>query len=204
MRFLKQFPAYIEFRSIKKNHTGDDSSESENDIQTPLELIDGNYLKINKELAQDLLGQVKQNSPRFFERLVVELMLSMGYGGSRDDAGQAIGQSHDGGIDGIIKEDKLGLDVIYLQAKRWENVVGSKEIRNFVGSLVGRKANKGVFITTSEFTKDAVEYVRTIGHKVVLIDGEMLAQLMIENNIGVSKISNYEVKKIDSDYFAEE
>jgi len=204
LRFLKQFPAYIEFRSIKKNHTGDDSSESENDIQTPLELIDGNYLKINKELAQDLLGQVKQNSPRFFERLVVELMLSMGYGGSRDDAGQAIGQSHDGGIDGIIKEDKLGLDVIYLQAKRWENVVGSKEIRNFVGSLVGRKANKGVFITTSEFTKDAVEYVRTIGHKVVLIDGEMLAQLMIENNIGVSKISNYEVKKIDSDYFAEE
>jgi restriction system protein len=202
-KFLRQFPSFVEFQSLKKDK--DDSAEPENDVtRTPQELIEENYLKIKKDLAQDLLGLVKQNSPRFFERLVVELLLSMGYGGSRNDAGQAIGQSHDGGIDGIIKEDKLGLDVVYLQAKRWENVVGSKEIRNFVGSLVGQKANKGVFITTSEFTKDAMEYVKTIVHKVVLIDGEMLSQLMIENNIGVSKIVSYEVKKIDSDYFAEE
>ena len=150
------------------------------------------------------MGFVKQSSPRFFEKLVVELLLAMGYGGSRKDAGQAIGQSGDGGIDGIIKEDKLGLDVIYLQAKRWEGVVGSKEIRNFVGSLVGQKANKGVFITTSGFTKDALEYVKTITHKVILIDGEMLTQLMIENGIGVSKVISYDVKKIDSDYFVEE
>ncbi|MBI4350781.1 MAG: restriction endonuclease [Elusimicrobia bacterium] len=204
-RYLRQFPSFVEFQTIERDRTEGDLAESENDrARTPQELIDENHFKIKKDLAQDLLSLVKQNSPRFFERLVVELLLSMGYGGSRDDAGQAIGQSHDGGIDGIIKEDKLGLDVVYLQAKRWENVVGSKEIRNFVGSLVGQKASKGVFITTSEFTKDAVEYVKTIVHKVVLIDGEMLAQLMIDNNIGVSKIITYGVKKIDSDYFDEE
>lgn len=204
-KFLRQFPSFVEFQSIKKDKTENDSVEAENETaRTPQELIEANFLKIKKDLAQDLLALVKQNSPRFFERLVVELLLSMGYGGSRSDAGQAIGQSHDGGIDGIIKEDKLGLDVVYLQAKRWENVVGSKEIRNFVGSLVGQKANKGVFITTSEFTKDALDYVKTIVHKVVLIDGEMLSQLMIENNVGVSKIVSYEVKKIDSDYFTEE
>lgn len=204
-KFLRQFPSFVEFQSIKKDKTENDSVEVDNETtRTPQELIEASYLKIQKDLAQDLLALVKQNSPRFFERLVVELLLSMGYGGSRSDAGQAIGQSHDGGIDGIIKEDKLGLDVVYLQAKRWENVVGSKEIRNFVGSLVGQKANKGVFITTSEFTKDALEYVKTIVHKVVLIDGEMLSQLMIENNVGVSKIVNYEVKKIDSDYFTDE
>jgi restriction system protein len=155
-------------------------------------------------LSQDLLDKIREMSPQFFERLVIKLLLSMGYGGSRKDAGQAIGKSGDGGIDGIIKEDKLGLDIIYLQAKRWENVVGSKEIRNFVGSLAGQKANKGVFITTSGFTKDALEYVKTITHKVILIDGEMLVQLMIENNIGVSKVISYDIKKIDSDYFVEE
>jgi restriction system protein len=151
-----------------------------------------------------LITSVKKASPRFFENLVVELLLKMGYGGSRKDAGKAIGQSGDGGIDGIIKEDKLGLDVIYIQAKRWEGVVGSKEIRNFVGSLVGQKANKGVFITTSNFTKDALEYVGTITHKVILIDGDLLAQLMIENSVGVSTVNSYEIKKIDSDYFIEE
>jgi len=128
----------------------------------------------------------------------------MGYGGSLKDAGKAIGQSGDGGIDGIIKEDKLGLDAIYIQAKRWENIVGAKEIRNFVGSLVGQKANKGVFITTSDFTKDALQYVTSIQHKVILIDGETLAQLMIDNDVGVSKIISYDIKKIDTDYFIEE
>ena len=162
------------------------------------------YQKINVALSQELLGSVKQISPGFFEKLVVELLISMGYGGSRVDAGQAIGQSGDGGIDGIIKEDKLGLDVIFIQAKRWEGVVGSKEIRNFVGSLVGQKANKGVFITTSGFTKDAKEYVKSITHKVILIDGDMLTRLMIENSIGVSKVISYDIKKIDSDYFLED
>jgi len=205
IKFLAQFPLFIEFRSTKKEKNEHEEQEAESSsTQTPQELLEYSYQKIKKDLSQELLGFVKQSSPRFFERLVVELLLSMGYGGSRKDAGQAIGQSGDGGIDGIIKEDKLGLDVIYLQAKRWEGVVGSKEIRNFVGSLVGQKANKGVFITTSGFTKDALEYVKTITHKVILIDGEMLTQLMIENNIGVSKVISYDIKKIDSDYFVEE
>ena len=205
IKFLQQFPGFNEFRKKK-----DDEEEvqeqviQEDSSQTPQELLEYGYQKIKRDLAQELIGFVKKASPRFFEQLVVELLLKMGYGGSLKDAGKAIGQSGDGGIDGIIKEDKLGLDVIYIQAKRWENVVGSKEIRNFVGSLVGQKANKGVFITTSWFTKDALEYVKTITHKVILVDGEMLAQLMIENNVGVSGVISYEVKKIDSDYFVEE
>ena len=206
VKFLQQFPEFLEFR---KRKDGGDEVDQEQVIQeeisqTPQELLEYGYQKIKRDLAQELVESIKKCSPRFFEQLVVELLLRMGYGGSLKDAGKAIGQSGDGGIDGIIKEDKLGLDVIYIQAKRWENVVGSKEIRNFVGSLVGQKANKGVFITTSWFTKDALEYVGTIAHKVILIDGEMLAQLMIENNVGVSGVINYEVKKIDSDYFVEE
>ena len=205
IKFLQNFPEFNEFR--KRKDDGEEEQEhviQEETSQTPQELLEYGYQKIKRDLAQELIISVKKASPRFFEQLVVELLLKMGYGGSLKDAGKAIGQSGDGGIDGIIKEDKLGLDVIYIQAKRWENVVGSKEIRNFVGSLVGQKANKGVFITTSGYTKDALEYVKTITHKVILIDGEMLAQLMIENNVGVSGIINYEVKKIDSDYFVEE
>lgn len=205
IKFLQNFPEFNEFR--KRKDDGEEEQEhaiQEETSQTPQELLEYGYQKIKRDLAQELIVSVKKASPRFFEQLVVELLLKMGYGGSLKDAGKAIGQSGDGGIDGIIKEDKLGLDVIYIQAKRWENVVGSKEIRNFVGSLVGQKANKGVFITTSGYTKDALEYVKTITHKVILIDGEMLSQLMIENNVGVSGIINYEVKKIDSDYFIEE
>lgn len=206
VKFLEQFPQFVEFRTTHKEK---DSHASQEEVcpgssQTPQELLEYGYQKITGDLAQEILSLVKQCSPRFFEKLVVELLLKMGYGGSLKDAGKAVGQSGDGGIDGIIKEDKLGLDVIYIQAKRWENVVGSKEIRNFVGSLVGQKANKGVFITTSGFTKDALDYVKTINHKVILIDGDMLTRLMIENDIGVSKIISYDVKKIDSDYFAEE
>lgn len=209
IKFLEQFPEYIEFKQNQKEKTKEKESEiiienKEIETQTPQELIEYGYQKIKKDLSRSLLSFVKQSSPRFFEKLVVELLLAMGYGGSRKDAGQAVGQSGDGGIDGIIKEDKLGLDVIYLQAKRWENAVGSGEVRNFVGSLVGQNANKGVFITTSGFTKDTIEYVKTITHKVILIDGEMLTQLMIENNVGVSKEISYDIKKIDSDYFIEE
>lgn len=205
IKFLQQFPGFNEFRKKKDDEEEErEQVMQENSSQTPQELLEYGYQKIKRDLAQELIELVKKTSPRFFEQLVVELLLRMGYGGSLKDAGKAIGQSGDGGIDGIIKEDKLGLDVIYIQAKRWENVVGSKEIRNFVGSLVGQKANKGVFITTSGFTKDALEYVKTITHKVILIDGEMLSQLMIENNVGVSGVISYEVKKIDSDYFVEE
>jgi restriction system protein len=203
VKFLEQFPQFIEFRNLRREK-GEEQQKEEELEQTPQELLEYSYQKIKRELAQELLSLVKQSSPRFFEKLVIDLLIRMGYGGSLKDAGKAIGQSGDGGIDGIIKEDKLGLDVIYIQAKRWDNVVGSKEIRNFVGSLAGQHANKGVFIATSSFTKDALDYVKTIHHKVILIDGEMLTQLMIENDIGVTKISSYDIKKIDSDYFEEE
>ena len=203
VKFLKRYPEYVDFITFRKEK-GEEEKEEENLTQTPQELLEYGYQRIKKDLASELLNFVKKSSPRFFEKLVVELLIKMGYGGSLKDAGKAIGQSGDGGIDGIIKEDKLGLDVIYIQAKRWENVVGSGEVRNFVGSLVGRHANKGIFITTSGFTKDALDYVKTIPQKVILIDGETLAQLMIENDVGVSKITSYDIKKIDSDYFEEE
>jgi restriction system protein len=200
VKFLEQFPQFIEFRNLRKEK----GEEEENLTQTPQELLEYGYQRIKKDLAYELLNLVKKSSPRFFEKLVIDLLIKMGYGGSLNDAGKVIGKPGDGGIDGIIKEDKLGLDIIYIQAKRWENVVGSKEVRNFVGSLAGHHANKGVFITTSSFTREALDYVKTIPHKVVLIDGETLAQLMIENDVGVSKITSYDIKKIDSDYFAEE
>jgi restriction system protein len=203
VKFLEQFPQFIEFRNLRREK-GEEQQKEEELKQTPQELLEYSYQKIKRELAQELLNLVKQSSPRFFEKLVVDLLIKMGYGGSLKDAGKAIGQSGDGGIDGIIKEDKLGLDIIYIQAKRWDNVVGSKEVRNFVGSLAGQHANKGVFITTSSFKKDALDYVKTIPHKVILIDREMLTQLMIENDVGVTKILSYDIKKIDSDYFEEE
>jgi len=203
VKFLEQFPQFIEFRKLRKEKK-DEEDKEENSTKTPQEILEDIYQSIQKDLASELLDFVKKSSPRFFEKLVVELLIKMGYGGSLKDAGKVIGQSGDGGIDGIIKEDKLGLDIIYIQAKRWENVVGAKEVRNFVGSLDGQKANKGVFITTSSFTKDALDYIKTISHKVILIDGETLAQLMIENDVGVSKITSYDIKRVDSDYFEEE
>ena len=155
-------------------------------------------------MASDLLTRIKSSSPGFFERIVVELLVKMGYGGSRKDAGSAVGKSGDGGIDGIIKEDKLGLDAIYLQAKRWDSTVGRPEIQKFAGALQGFRAKKGVFITTSNFSKEAEDYASRIENKIVLIDGETLAQHMIDYDVGVSRIASYEVKKIDSDYFSEE
>ena len=143
------------------------------------------------------------SSPEFFERLVVDLLVSMGYGGSRSEAGERVGKTGDDGIDGIIKEDKLGLDTVCIQAKRWQNTVGRPEIQAFVGSLAGNRARKGVFITTSRFSREAQEYVQRIEQKVVLIDGETLAELMIDHNVGVSEESRYIVKRIDMDYFEE-
>lgn len=172
--------------------------------ETPEELIESGAKAIRKDLAEEILLRIKGCSPAFFERLVVELLVKMGYGGTRQDAGRAIGRSGDEGIDGVIHEDRLGLDVIYLQAKRWEGVVGRPEIQKFVGALQGQRAKKGVFITTSEFTKEAVEYVRNIDNKVVLVNGAMLANLMMDHNVGVSLAATYEIKKIDSDYFLEE
>ena len=169
------------------------------------ELIKENYQKIREELAAELLQKISENTPTFFEKLVVNLLVKMGYGGSQEDA-EAVGRSGDGGIDGVINEDRLGLDVIYVQAKRWESNVGEPPVRDFVGALQGKRARKGIFITTSGFSKGARNYALTIDardSKVVLIDGNQLAQLMIDHNVGVSTTKTYEIKRVDSDYFAE-
>lgn len=155
-------------------------------------------------LEDELLQKIKACSPAFFERLVVDLLVKMGYGGSRAEFGQAIGRSGDGGIDGVIKEDKLGLDIIYIQAKRWEGTVGRPEVQKFAGALQGQRANKGVFITTSDFSKEARAFVSSINIKIVLIDGKLLAELMIDHNVGIVVTHSYEVKKMDLDYFIEE
>ena len=169
---------------------------------TPEKSIEENYQQIRKELATELLQKIKDNTPAFFEELVIDLLVAMGYGGSREDAGKAVGGSGDGGIDGIINEDRLGLDVIYVQAKRWEGNVGEPEIARFAGALAGRGATKGIFITTSDFTRAARAYDAS-GFKIVLIDGHQLAQLMIDHDVGVSIEKTYEIKRVDSDYFAE-
>lgn len=201
---LEQYPEFLEFQNVRKEINEPQRSVDEPEKQTPEEQLENAYKILSDGLAIEIIQLVKSCSPAFFERLVVELLLAMGYGGTRADAGRAIGQSGDGGIDGIIDEDRLGLDSIYIQAKRWEGVVGRPEIQKFVGALQGQRAHKGVFITTSDFTKEAQEYVKNITNKVVLMNGFNLARLMIENNVGVSKAATYEVKKIDSDYFVDD
>ena len=172
--------------------------------ETPDELIAGGYKQLREALAIDLIGRIKSVSPSRFEELVVELLLKMGYGGTQEDAGQVVGKSGDGGIDGIIHEDRLGLDVIYIQAKRWEADVGRPEIQKFVGALAGNKASKGVFITSSGFSNGAREYAAHVNHRVVLIDGAMLAELMMDFDLGVSVKDVYTVKRLDTDYFEED
>lgn len=199
IRYLEE---HTEFQNDRKVDVVETFATQE--VNTPEEIFEATHEKLNLALAAELIEIIKSCSPSFFESLVVELLLAMGYGGSRTEAGRAIGQSGDGGIDGIIDEDKLGLDSIYIQAKRWEGTVGRPEIQKFVGALQGNRAHKGVFITTSDFTKEAQEYVKNISNKVVLINGYTLAKLMIENDVGVSTVSTYKVKKIDSDYFADE
>ena len=168
----------------------------------PEENIEDIYQQVREKVAEDLLQQIKANSPAFFENLVIDLLVEMGYGGSREDA-EAVGRSGDGGIDGIINQDRLGLDVVYVQAKRWKNNVGAPEIAGFAGALAGKGANKGIFITTSDFTKTARDY-DAAGFKIILIDGKRLAQLMIDHNVGVSTVKTYEIKRVDSDYFFED
>jgi restriction system protein len=199
--FLNKYPVFAEF-------VGRGSAESTGDTKpptaTPEELLESSYLTLRNALADELLERVKAGTPEFFERLVVELLVAMGYGGSLADAGQAVGRTGDGGIDGIIKEDKLGLDVVCVQAKRWDNTVGSSKVREFAGSMEGFKARKGVLITTSSFSKDAKEFVKTIERKIVLIEGIQLAELMIDHGIGVETAHTYVLKKLDLDYFVDE
>jgi restriction system protein len=208
VKLLKQYPEFVEFQQLKGTRRGDKAGSSDvlPDISaaTPSEALETAYENLRDDLGDELLDRLKKSSPAFFERAVVELLVKMGYGGSRADAGKAIGRSGDGGIDGIIKEDRLGLDVVYIQAKRWDNnSVGRPDVMQFAGALQGQKANKGIFITTSRFTDDARNYVSQIGSKIVLIDGEQLTNLMIENDVGVSTVSLYPMKKIDTDYFDE-
>lgn len=214
--YLAQFDTFNRFLSASNESVNTSASGGESgiesstlaqndDSQTPTELIAKAFAALDSALADERLEQIHSLSPKFFEQLVVDLMLAMGYGGSQKDAGQATQYTNDGGVDGIIKEDKLGLDSIYLQAKRYrDNTVGRPDIQAFAGALDMHRARKGVFITTASFSKDAREFVSMIEKRLVLIDGRELAALMIEHNVGVSTRELYAVKAIDSDYFLEE
>ena len=205
MKYLERYPEFTEFRNSSKSVIEESGDVQEYEESTPEELMGIGHRKLQNDLAYDLLDNIKRCSPGFFERLVIDLLVKIGYGGSREDAASRVtGKSGDEGIDGTINEDKLGLDTIYVQAKKWENTVGRPEIQKFAGALQGQRAKKGIFITTSTFSKNAIEYVSMIDSKIVLIDGKQLAKLMIENDVGVSRIVSYEIKKIDSDYFMED
>ncbi len=206
VKYLAQFPEFVEFQGRKNNDAGEAPLALSTPDKSPEEVMRDSFQNLRKVLASELLDQVHKCSPGFFETLVVDLLVAMGYGGSQMETGQAlvVGKSGDEGIDGIINEDKLGLGSVYVQAKRWESTVGRPQIQAFVGALHGR-STKGVFITTSSFSKDAQEYVRNLnGVRVVLIDGDKLADLMIQHNVGVSVKQVYEIKKVDYDYFSEE
>jgi restriction system protein len=200
--FLKKFPEFEAFRtavSVKSAAGNEDTALN----ATPEELIEDSYRRLQARLAEEVLTRVRQVSPARFEAIVLDVLLAMGYGGSRPDAGRAVGRSGDGGIDGLINEDTLGLDVVYIQAKRWEGVVGRPVVQAFVGSLEGQRARKGVLITTSSFTSEAQQYTAMIDKRVILIDGARLAQLMIEHGVGVSVEQSYDLKRIDLDFFDE-
>ena len=205
-RFLLQFPSFVAFKETKSENESTEATRLSllETKESSEEQIESAHTQLKQALGSELLTRIQSAAPDFFERLVVELLLKMGYGGSRQDAGRAIGRSGDGGIDGIINEDRLGLDSIYLQAKRWENPVGRPEIQKFAGALAEHRAKKGVFITTSSFTKEALASATKHDARIVLIDGERLATLMIDYGLGVTLEATYEVKRIDSDYFAEE
>ena len=205
-KMLKEYDAFNEFQTTKETDNSE-NNKTEHNIQqsiTPHELLESGYLSIKNELADELLSTIKNISPSKFEKLVIDLLVKMGYGGSIKEAATVVGKSGDEGIDGIIKEDKLGLDVIYIQAKKWDSgTIGRPEIQKFAGALLGKKAKKGIFITTSTFTNEAKKYVTDIDAKIILLDGKQLTELMIENNLGVSTQDVYTIKRIDSDYFEE-
>jgi restriction system protein len=204
VKYLERFPEFIEFRQRGKEREKKEVKPKGTGVETnPEEALETAYQELKENLASELLENIKKCPPDFFERLVVDVLTKMGYGGSRKEAGQAIGRTGDEGIDGIIKEDKLGLDIIYIQAKRWENTVGRPEIQKFAGALQGQRARKGIFITTSNFSRDALDYVNNIESRIILIDGQRLAELMIEHRVGVSPVASYEMNKIDTDYFIE-
>jgi restriction system protein len=201
---LERYESFRDFKSVKRLKPEDPGSSLELEYNyTPEDALSAAYKQLRASIEDEVLSAVKSNSPGFFERVVVDLLVRMGYGGNRQDAARAMGKSGDEGIDGIINEDRLGLDVIYIQAKRWEGTVGRPEIQKFAGALQGKRSKKGIFITTSSFTKEALDYVTLIESKIILIDGDRLAKLMVDHNVGVSVSGSYEIKQIDSDYFDE-
>jgi len=205
VKYLERFPEFVAFRELRNERAKDKPSVQDVALETtPEEALDAAYQQLRVDLELEVLEQVKAASPAFFERLVVELLVGMGYGGSLRDAGRAVGRTGDGGIDGIIKEDRLGLDAIYIQAKKWDSTVGRPEIQKFAGALQGHRARKGVFLTTASFSSDAIDFASRIESRVVLIDGPTLVKYMIDNNVGVSVSQIYEVKRMDTDYFSEE
>ena len=203
VKTLRQFPEFNEFeqKGFESEQPAVSASALIDPKSTPEESLENSYQILRETLAHDLLEAIKNGTPAAFEQIVVDLLVAMGYGGSVEDAGKVVGKSGDGGIDGVIKQDKLGLDAIYVQAKRWKDVVGSSEIMKFSGSLTKKHANRGVIITTSTFTRDASEFVEAMPQKIVLIDGKQLASLMIEHDVGVSRIRVYTLKRLDQDYF---
>ncbi|MEY4748998.1 MAG: hypothetical protein RIQ60_1212 [Pseudomonadota bacterium] len=213
-QFLERYPEFLAFRKRSRvmstepspgGLAGQQALSVSAPVQAPHERLDEAAKELAATLADEILASIKTCSPAFFEDLVVQLLLRMGYGGSRREAGRAVGRTGDGGIDGVIAEDRLGLDSIYVQAKRWQGAVGEPDIRNFLGALVGRGASKWVFITTSSFSEPARAFAaRSLQQKIVLIDGDRLAELMIEHDLGVSTVATYQVKRIDSDFFSDD
>lgn len=205
MAYLERFPEFLEFRAGTPKSGGQDEPKSASE-EAPEEIIQTAHAQLMRALEEDLLEQVKRRSPAFFETLVIDLLVRMGYGGSRAEAGERIGRSGDGGIDGIIKEDKLGLDIVYVQAKRWEGTVQRPTVQEFAGSLLGKRARKGVLITTSKFSEGARQYVEQLEQKVILIDGQQLVRYMIEHGVGVAEVANYSIKRValdELDYYEE-
>jgi restriction system protein len=197
---LNKYKEFREFRERRVDDGGDTTAATSE--KTPQEVIEAAHANLRASLAAEILETLKGSSPHFFEQIVVDLLVAMGYGGTRRDAGAAIGRSGDGGIDGVINEDRLGLDAIYVQAKRWDtNSVGRPEVQKFAGALQGQGAHKGIFITTSTFSKEAVEYASKISNRIILIDGAKLALYMIDFNVGVTTTATFALKKVDSDYF---
>lgn len=206
VEFLERFPEFVQFKTLRHEKeeipaVGGTTGPAGDAGKTPHEALEAAHERLRSELAAEILSTVKTAEPALLEEIVVDLLVKMGYGGSRKDAGQAIGRRGDEGIDGIIKEDRLGLDIIYIQAKRWDATIGRPEIQKFAGALDGQRARKGIFITTSDFSRDAEDYVSRIDKKIILIDGQTMARLMIDFGVGVTPVSTYEVKKLDSDYF---
>lgn len=203
---FESFRAFLTLRHLAQGAEGgaEPGPGDSGPAATPEEHLEAAYKRIRQRVESEVLQAVMSVSPQFFEKLVVELLTKMGYGGLVPGAGEVSGQPGDGGIDGVIKEDQLGLDVIYLQAKRWQKTVGRPEVQSFAGSLLGRRGRKGVFITTSAFSRDAYDYVGQIDSKIILIDGATLAELMVDHGVGVNTVTSYEVKRVDTDYFSEE